>query len=59
MNPNEGGTPNWDYCAPILDYDSVREKANELSVQFLPELRKAIQLVQDQIVPTGKVSGEY
>ena len=21
IDPKEGGTPNWAYCAPILDYD--------------------------------------
>lgn len=20
-----GGTPNWDYCAPVLDYDVIRQ----------------------------------
>ncbi len=40
-----GGTPNWDYCAPELDYDTVREKANELAATFVPEVRKATDLV--------------
>ena len=36
VDPNEGGVPNWDYCAPVLDFDTVREKANELALQFTP-----------------------
>jgi hypothetical protein len=27
-DPNEGGSTNWDYCAPSLDYDTIREKVN-------------------------------
>ena len=48
VDASEGGTPNWDYCAPILDYDTVREKANELAASFVPELRKATDLVKMQ-----------
>lgn len=46
VDPNEGGSPNWDYCAPILDYDSVREKTKEMYDQFIPMIRKATELVQ-------------
>ena len=41
-----GGTPNWDYCSPILDYDVIREQANIIQTTFLPELRKAVEVVK-------------
>ena len=59
VNPSEGGSPNWDYCAPLLDYDTVREKANEISATFLPEMRKAIDLVIAQQKPTGELGVGY
>ena len=29
VDANAGGSPNWGYCKPILDYDSVRKKTQQ------------------------------
>ena len=56
VDANAGGSPNWGYCKPILDYDSVRRKTQQQYVKMTVEARKVDHLVEEQITPTSKLN---
>lgn len=52
VDPSEGGSPNWGFCEPILDYDKVREKVRDLMGDEIPEIRK-IKDEEAKLIPVG------
>lgn len=54
VDPNAGGSPNWGYCRPVLDYDKVRMKARDLMLELIVEVRKVTDLVSAQINPVAQ-----
>lgn len=56
VDANAGGSPNWGYCKPILDYDAVRKKTQGQYTKMTVEARKVDHLVEEQIMPTSKLN---
>jgi len=52
VDPAEGGTPNWGFCEPNLDYDKVRMKVKALMEEEIPEIRK-IKDEEEKLIPVG------
>jgi len=40
VDPAAGGSPDWGYCEPKLDFDKIRMKTKELMEEEIPEMRK-------------------
>ncbi len=46
VDANAGGSPNWGYCKPVLDYDAVRRKVQNQYIKMTVEARKVDHLVE-------------
>lgn len=40
VDPAAGGSPNWAYCKPVLDYDKVRIRTREFLSEIIVEIRR-------------------
>jgi hypothetical protein len=36
----DGGSPNWAFCAPVLNYDKIRQFTRDTLNGFIPEIRR-------------------
>lgn len=59
VDPKEGGSTKWAYCVPVLDFDKLRRISKQMLDNYIPELRKTIDLVQKEMGPAAKLIADF